>query len=327
MVWKSCVLIIVLSVISGCRTRPDSSTDALTPDAHLAVAARARALVDAHRETTTPAREFVNRLRDKKYQTWLKWLSGEEPGPSGELSWIAKDVARVCDTIETALAWPEMPRASVPYTPTPPKIDGKLDDEVWLRAWTQSGVYPFNQKSPGGPATSYRMLWDEEALYLAFDCVDVDLQAKDLARDEAVWNDDCVELFLLPQFGFRTYWELIVSASGSIYDAVQCKDLEHWGANLGPGQTIEGLRAGIVLRGTLNNPQDRDDGYSVEIVLPWKAVQPYAYTAPEAGHTLHFMLVRLDRNAPKEGIDPYAFQPLVGWGHNIWNHAVMELQR
>ena len=38
------------------------------------------------------------------------------------------------------------------------------------------------------------------------------------------------------------------------------------------------------------------------------------------GDFLNFMRVRNG-----EQFQPYAFQPLLSWGHNIWNHATPEL--
>ena len=36
------------------------------------------------------------------------------------------------------------------------------------------------------------------------------------------------------------------------------------------------------------------------------------------------MLARLDRS--KSAFGAFSFRPLLAWGHNIWNYALMELQ-
>lgn len=119
-------------------------------------------------------------------------------------------------------------------------------------------------------------------------------------------------MFILPDIRFRTFWEIVVSPSGSIFDSVECKKAQLWGSDLDPSQNMNGLKTGITVRGTLNNPGDTDQGYTVEIAVPFKELPGYTRTGPKTGDRLHFMLVRLDRQG--KTMTPYAFQPLLGWG-------------
>jgi hypothetical protein len=143
------------------------------------------------------------------------------------------------------------------------------------------------------------------------------------ARDDHVYFDDCVEIFILPEFRMRTYWELVIGPSGSVYDSIQNKKPLEWGCIGDATQNIEGLKLGVQVRGTLNKSDDVDEGYTIEAAIPFAELPGYSRTKPQAGQTLHFMLVRLDRKGQDFGV--YAYQPLQAWGHNIWNFAVMEL--
>jgi hypothetical protein len=58
--------------------------------------------------------------------------------------------------------------------------------------------------------------------------------------------------------------------------------------------------------------------------VPFSALPGYTRCSPKPGDRLHFMLVRLDRT--KGSFGAYSFRPLQGWGHNIWNQAIMELK-
>src|SRR4029078_631813 len=43
------------------------------------------------------------------------------------------------------------------------------------------------------------------------------------------------------------------------------------------------LKTAVHVRGTINNPADRDEGWSVEIAIPWQALAQYAHrSAPPA---------------------------------------------
>ncbi|MHC4092908.1 MAG: carbohydrate-binding family 9-like protein, partial [Planctomycetota bacterium] len=48
---------------------------------------------------------------------------------------------------------------------------------------------------------------------------------------------------------------------------------------------IDGLEAAVFLQGTLNDPSDRDDGWTVELAIPWRALAEHAPEgrAPRAG--------------------------------------------
>ena len=221
--------------------------------------------------------------------------------------------------------WPVPPPIRVPHAAAPLTMDGRLDEPAWTNAATFTGLYRFNSRGKlSGPATTWKILWDETYLYFAFDCADRDIVAPKRKRDDTVFMDDCVEMFILPEFRFRTYWELVVSPGGDIFDSVDCKQADQWGAILDLSQDLKGLKCGIEVRGTLNKQDDVDQGYTIEIAVPFAELPGYSRAAPQAGQRLHFMLVRLDRNG--KTFTPYACQPLLGWGHNIWNMGVMELE-
>jgi hypothetical protein len=289
---------------------------------HKALAAKAE---EAIRQTEgTPGKEQANRLRAPHCVNWLKMLKGEAQAKKGELDWPVKDITRTIETAQLGVDWPRPQDVKVPFTPNPVKIDGKLDDPAWAKAATFTDVYQFNTKEKAAaPKTTWKILWDKKCLYLAYDCVDSDIISPKIERDDHVYANDCVELFLLPDFRFRTYWELIIGPSGSIYDSIQCKNYDDWGCNFRTAETIQGLEVGIDVRGTLNQPGDKDEGYTVEVAFPFSEMPGYSRTGPQAGHALNFMLVRLDKNG--EEFKFYAFQPLLSWGHNIWNHAKMVL--
>jgi len=287
-----------------------------------ALAARAEAAIELAAET--PGREYANRLRTDIFPVWLQRMKEEEAVPAGEFKWIRKQIVSATEMAEAGPDWPRPPRAVVPKAIAKIAVDGKLDDPAWQHALAYSGMFAFNKvEKVEAPATDWKILWDDHFLYFAFDCVDTDLTAPIRERDDAVYSDDCVEMFILPDPRFRTYWELIIAPGGSIFDSVQCKRLTTWGLDGDTAQNIEGLQIGIDIRGTLNQAGDIDGGYTVEVAVPFAELPGYSRARPAVGQTLHFMLVRLDRDQGKFHV--YAYQPLQAWGHNIWNHAVMEL--
>src|SRR5689334_21723859 len=73
------------------------------------------------------------------------------------------------------LAAPGPPHPQAVRTPTPPVNDGRPDDQVWRAA---AVVRAFTQKVPddGAPPsepTEMRLLYDDRAIYVGFDCEQV----------------------------------------------------------------------------------------------------------------------------------------------------------
>ncbi len=117
------------------------------------------------------------------------------------------------------------------HGPAPaPKIDGKLDDEVW------KAFEPFAFVDNDGGAARYPTwgygAWDEQNLYLAFLNYDPDmakLTTKATRRDQdygpGMWDDDSIEVFLAPDPAKKTdYVQFIVNAKGLIWDAKRSGD-------------------------------------------------------------------------------------------------------
>lgn len=317
------LLLSICAVTGGCRT----AAPGMSPSDLKALAARA----DAARKNSgyTPGREYANLLNSEWLPEWLAFFNGRrtqpENGPPTVKEAVFK-ITRITSLAEYGEKWPMPGLIHVPRATGQITIDGCLDEPDWARAATFSGVYRFNETTLlSVPKTTWKIHWDDTNLNFSFDCDDSDLVAPAYRRDERVYTDDCVEVFLLPDIRFRTFWEIVVSPSGSVFDSVECKRAQLWGSDLDPTQNMADLKTGITVRGTLNTPDDTVQGYTVEISVPFKELPGYTRSGPKTGDRLRFMLVRLDRQGKL--LTPYSFQPLLGWGHNIWNHAEMELSK
>ncbi len=113
----------------------------------------------------------------------------------------------------------------MPHTSTPPVIDGMLDDA----AWTQAGVIVSLQPAFGqqrDPAmdrvpTEIRLLWDEQALYIAFRCMDDDIYATGtIAHDGNIYEEDVCEVFVDPKGDGRQWIEIQVNALNQTLDLI-----------------------------------------------------------------------------------------------------------
>ena len=182
---------------------------------------------------------------------------------------------------------PFRPRQHIVYrTASPLTIDGQLDEAAWTAApWTELFLDIEGDTRPRPPfRTRAKMLWDDENFYVAADMEEPDLWATLRQRDSVIFRDNDFEVFIDPDGDTHAYYELEVNAFGTPWDLMLIKPYRDGGRAI-DGWDIAGLKVGIDLRGTINRPGDKDDGWSVELAMPWRILREAApgNRAPKAG--------------------------------------------
>ena len=184
-------------------------------------------------------------------------------------------------------ALPFAPRSYVCYRASSPlNIDGKLDEPAWAAAsWSDAFVDIEGDRRPRPRfRTRMKMTWDDEYLYAAADLEEPDIWATLTVRDSVIFHDNDFELFIDPDGDTHAYYELEVNALGTPWDLMLVKPYRDGGPAI-HAWDIAGLKVGVDVRGTINRPGDRDDGWSVEIAMPWKILREAAaeHRPPKAG--------------------------------------------
>ena len=165
----------------------------------------------------------------------------------------------------------------VPRPSTPIEVDGRLDEDSWAAApWTADFV---DIRGPDAPTPRFRtrakMLWDDEALYVAARLEEPDVWARLTRRDTVVFYDNDFEVFIDPTGTTHNYYELEVNARETVWDLMLLKPYRDGGPAL-DAWDIRGLDVGVNVEGTLNDPSDADEGWTVEMALPWDVLEEAA---------------------------------------------------
>ena len=184
-------------------------------------------------------------------------------------------------------ALPFAPRSYVCYrAPSRLTIDGKLDEPAWAAvSWSDAFVDIEGESHPRPRfRTRVKMLWDDEYFYVAAEMEEPDVWATLTERDSVIFRDNDFELFIDPDGDTHAYYELEVNALATVWDLMLLKPYRDGGPAIN-GWDISGLRTGIDVRGTANQPGDRDEGWTVEIAMPWKMLREAAseHRPPKAG--------------------------------------------
>lgn len=196
----------------------------------------------------------------------------------------------------------DTPRYEVRRTTAPIFIDGILDDDAWAAASTPATLQGLWENQTGlMQGTTVRLLWDDEYLYVAYDCEDIDITAVYENRDDPTYRDDAVEIFLNPlPDQIDVYVGLEMNARGVLYDYLMY-DARHALKRF----DLQGVRIATDLRGTLNQQGDEDGGWSLEVAIPWENFADFGPT-PTAGTTWKANLNRWDGVAPDRRMSIWA---------------------
>ena len=149
-------------------------------------------------------------------------------------------------------------------------IDGTANESGWLTAaWSQPFVDIEGDKKPKPYRdTRVKMLWDQYYFYFYAEMEEPHLWAKLKQRDTVIFYDNDFEVFIDPDGDTHNYYELELNAFNTVWDLLLTRPyrdgghaIDHW--------DIHGLKSAVKLNGTLNDPTDEDEGWSVEIAIPW----------------------------------------------------------
>ncbi|HEY9196885.1 MAG TPA: carbohydrate-binding family 9-like protein [Mucilaginibacter sp.] len=155
----------------------------------------------------------------------------------------------------------------------PPVIDGDVNDESWQKVkWSKDfGDIEGDQKPKPPYKTSMKMLWDDSCLYIAAQLKEPHVWANFTHHDDVVYHENDFELFIDPNGTTHSYYEIEVNALNTIFDLFLNKPYRDRGRGLTGWEAI-GLRSAVKVQGTLNNPDDTDEGWTVELAIPFKAL-------------------------------------------------------
>lgn len=167
---------------------------------------------------------------------------------------------------------------------TMPVIDGVLNDP----AWDVAPIITLVRSETGEPAvkeTHARMCWDDDCLYIAFECVDSYIYGTFQNHDDPIYTEDVVEVFLSPDCDLTHYYELEVSPNNVTFDAEITTDNDR-GDNMRGDITWEcaGWRTAVNI--------EPNRGWTVEMAIPFSSLNR---ETPKPGEKWRGNLYRIDR--------------------------------
>ncbi len=200
--------------------------------------------------------------------------------------------------VEKRLVIGQQPIYKVSKAREPIIVDGKMDEASWKNAEVRSFEYFYrNDKLPEKQDTRFRMLWDNENLYLFYECEDTSLTSREKNFDAQPYLDDCAEFFCVPvpdsiyfHFGFE------LNITKAAYDfVVLWRYFNNRTIFLRSYNPV--YKAEVTCDGTINDDTDKDKMWQMELAIPFAAFSDFYNVArAKTGVRWAFQAVRQDRN-------------------------------
>jgi hypothetical protein len=138
--------------------------------------------------------------------------------------------------------------------------------------------------------TRFRALWSPEGLFLRFDAGDPSPWHTMSRRDEHLWDEEVVEIFLDPDRSARDYYELEVNPANAVCDL---RMISPWPDKKGD---IDWNLAGLETRVR----EDAGRGWTATAFLPWSGLAPlpsarHVTLPPKPGDAWRFNVFRIKR--------------------------------
>lgn len=229
-------------------------------------------------------------------------------------------------------------------------VDGRLDEASWQHAVRSPRFEDLEE--PGRPAlfdTRAAVLWDDDYLYVGFWVEDPDVRASYTERDSMICEENDVEVFIA---GEDSYYEFELNALGTIMERFYVWQEAYVDAGFGtiPGFDLQGtdlvdtlggiktghahprgrrwafrewdmpgLRWAVHVDGTINDPTNRDRGWTAEIAFPWQGLKHLAdgrSLPAREGDTWRMDFSRF------QWIDEGGFRTCPGWAWN--SHGIYD---
>ena len=157
-------------------------------------------------------------------------------------------------------------------------VDGKLDDAVWQAVpWSDDFVDIEGDAKPRPRfRTRVKMLWDAHYFYFAALMQEPHVWGTLTKHDAVIFHDNDFEVFIDPNGDNHEYYEFEINALNTGWDLFLPRPYKD-GGRADNGWEIPGLKSAVNVAGTLNDPSDHDQGWSVEIAIPWNALRDFAH--------------------------------------------------
>lgn len=196
----------------------------------------------------------------------------------------------------------------------PIEIDGKINPSEWDKIpWTDDFTDIEGDKKPAPHLqTRVKMAYDSTGMYFAALMEEPHVWATITKHDAVIFHDNDFEIFLNPSGDTHNYLEYEVNALGTVWDLFLSKPYRDGNVVLNNWE-FAGMKSAVYVDGTINNPNDTDRSWSLEVFIPWESLyQPVRHSKmPQPGEQIRVNFSRVQWTTTVEN-GQYKKTPIAG---------------
>jgi hypothetical protein len=181
-------------------------------------------------------------------------------------------------------------------------LDGKDDEKAWGKtAWSEE----FSDiEGAGGTRFPYKtkckFLWDNDFFYV-FLRMEEDAVWAVHKKDDIVFRENVLKIFIDPDNNMHNLIEIQINPFNEVHYLTLSKPYRDRGI-LNAGWMPVGAKSAVGIKGTINDPSDKDTEWTIEMALPLKGINGSART-PQDGSFWRLDIQRTDYDmAVKDGV-------------------------
>ncbi|AUP80076.1 carbohydrate-binding family 9-like protein [Flavivirga eckloniae] len=153
------------------------------------------------------------------------------------------------------------------YTEETITVDGLGNEKSWQKAPYSDLFIDIEGVKKPTYNTRFKMLWDNSNVYFFAEMEEPHVWGNLKQRDTIVYYNNDFEIFIDPDGDAHNYYEVEINALNTIWDLFLTKPYRD-GAVVLNDWDVNGLQSAVQINGTLNNPNDTDKGWTLEIAIP-----------------------------------------------------------
>lgn len=143
--------------------------------------------------------------------------------------------------------------------------------------------------------THVKACYDDSTLDFFFVCNDPDIWSSFTQRDEHLWENDAVEIFIDVDGDPETYVEIEVSPANVLFDSYIVNPI-----SIHVPKTalfnLTGIRTAVVVCGTPNKRNDKDNHWTLEIAIPFARLANKNIKEVTTAKKIKINFYRIDEN-------------------------------
>lgn len=172
----------------------------------------------------------------------------------------------------------------IPHSPGSILLDGDTDDPGWTREPGPARTHAFLTPDgvPARPFSEIRFVWGDGYLYLSLYAADEDIETRTTTPDGPLWLDDSFRVVFTRG---DTQYAIEVSPRAIVTDSIRHGADGKWDYSW-----QSGVHASHEMDGTLNDPQNMDEEWVIEMAVPFDSIGMKG----EPGESVGFTASRCD---------------------------------